>query len=87
MGGEDIGKNQITAVGNRVYTNDVRSPPFLQPAEAGFVCVDAVSNRRVSNRRVSNRRVSNRRVFNLDCRWVARNRVFARIFDGRRRYR
>ncbi|TAG38012.1 MAG: hypothetical protein EAZ33_20850 [Oscillatoriales cyanobacterium] len=55
-----------TAVGNRVYTNDVRlrglknSPPFLQPAEAGFVCVDAVSNRRVSNRRVSNRRVFNR---------------------------
>ncbi|MCC3517999.1 MAG: hypothetical protein JGK04_22580, partial [Microcoleus sp. PH2017_39_LGB_O_B] len=44
--------------------DNVISPPFLQPAEAGFVCVDAVSNRRVSNRRVSNRRISNRRVFN-----------------------
>ncbi|MGB7711676.1 MAG: hypothetical protein WBL95_19425, partial [Microcoleus sp.] len=45
-----------------------------QPAQAGFVCVDAVSNRRVSEEiqpaqagfvcvdAVSNRRVSNRRV-------------------------
>ncbi|MEG4323515.1 hypothetical protein, partial [Microcoleus sp. Aus8_D3] len=44
MGGEDIGKNQITAVGNRVYTNNVRRTPTEENK--------AVSNRPIFHRRV-----------------------------------
>jgi hypothetical protein len=33
--------------GARTVEDNVILPPILQPAEAGFVCVDAVSNRRL----------------------------------------
>jgi len=39
--------NQVRAIRNRGYTNQVRLRGLVnfQPAQAGFVCVDAISNR------------------------------------------
>jgi hypothetical protein len=37
------------AIGNRGYKNEVRLRGLLKPAQAGLVCVAAVSNRQVQN--------------------------------------